>query len=1098
MKSSIEFITASAGSGKTYRLVETVSQAIESGQCRPNAVIATTFTVAAANELRERLATNLYKTGRHDDAILLEAGMIGTVHSLCLDILTRFSLEAGLSPDLTILDDSQSQVLLSRAFDLVLSSDVHLQLYELADRLGQRDDRTSDYLWRKDIPSIVENARSNGIAPEDLPTIADASWKEMQAALPVPTDDDLDKELINAVQTALAALDPTPTANNARKCIHTLKSSLQALENGTSNWKHWESLRASKPAAAQKEALLPVMEIAARWIEHPKLHKDIKSYLRLLFEVAQRLYDTFGQLKREIGAADFTDLEKETLDLLKSSEVVRNILSENTDLLVVDEFQDTSPIQLALFSKLAECANRVVWVGDIKQAIYGFRNADPELITAAVSHAEKSETLDRSWRSAPDLVQFTNELFAPAFANLLKLPPNEVKLTPQRTCHRDAGPALHISEITTNEFTKGSKTKPPKLKALTAAIRPAASADAIKAFLDSGAEVVDKNSVSPDNPEGNLRPVTPKDIAVLVRKNDHAVAIATELRLRCIDVSLSCSGLLKTPESRLAIACLRVLTDPKDNLAVAEIIAFENEHQPEAWITNRIRYLRQSSEETPGGITGNSTEISPDQKRPAWGASGEINSPTVAALIQTRSEQNITSYGPLALFDLCHQIADLPTIISRWGHTQERVEQRLTNLSGLREFIEQYQESSSGSGDPSSLPGLFSWLEDLAEDRKTEALDKCPIDPEIDAIHIGTYHGSKGLEWPVVFAANLDAETRTRLFSLRPHSDNDQLDLANPLANRSLRLWVLPLPRSKTLVKETLEASEIGQAAMNSAISEELRLLYVGLTRARDTMVILHDPAKQADWLDIAAPSGILLQDSETEIQVGECTVPIQTSSFIYEEYAAPPSIASDVQVPTSSDTHTPRLPLRITPSAQQPNCKATINNTIEFGQRLSCHGKVIDRDYGDAMHRLLAAEILNSTHPDRITRATRLLSHWNLGLNFAADQALATCDRYRQWIEDTFAPISQQVEVPFTHSTEEGQQVSGFIDHLLHTEHGPVIIDHKSFQGRKSDWHDKALSYSGQLALYGQIIQSSSTNQQRPQTWIHFISSGSALEVSV
>ena len=76
MKSSIEFITASAGSGKTYRLVETVTQAIESGHCRPNAVIATTFTTAAANELRERLASNLYKKGRHDDAILLEAGMI--------------------------------------------------------------------------------------------------------------------------------------------------------------------------------------------------------------------------------------------------------------------------------------------------------------------------------------------------------------------------------------------------------------------------------------------------------------------------------------------------------------------------------------------------------------------------------------------------------------------------------------------------------------------------------------------------------------------------------------------------------------------------------------------------------------------------------------------------------------------------------------------------------------------------------------------------------------------------------------------------------------------------------------------------------------
>ena len=223
--------------------------------------------------------------------------------------------------------------------------------------------------------------------------------------------------------------------------------------------------------------------------------------------------------------------------------------------------------------------------------------------------------------------------------------------------------------------------------------------------------------------------------------------------------------------------------------------------------------------------------------------------------------------GPVALFDLCINSCDLTRLIAQWGPSQERVEQRLTNISGLREFLEQYQNTSEKSSAPISMPGLFSWLEDLAEDYSSEALDKCPVDPEIDAVHIATYHGSKGLEWPVVFATDLDEEPRTRLFGLRPHTDSDELDLSDPLANRSLRLWVAPLPKSKSLVKEQLESSKKGQQAMQSATSEDLRLLYVGLTRARDTLVLLHDPAKPSAWLNIAGHPEILQQGNDKRTQ---------------------------------------------------------------------------------------------------------------------------------------------------------------------------------------------------------------------------------------
>ena len=150
----------------------------------------------------------------------------------------------------------------------------------------------------------------------------------MRESLPEPTERDLDKELIESIQSALIELDPTPPQNNAKVCLATLSSTLRSLEKGRTSWGEWEKLHKLKPAAAQRNSVLPVQEIAALWGEHPQLRKDLKRYILQLFTVAQDLYQTFKNLKLEAGVADFADLEKETLDLLRNPPVVRNILTK--------------------------------------------------------------------------------------------------------------------------------------------------------------------------------------------------------------------------------------------------------------------------------------------------------------------------------------------------------------------------------------------------------------------------------------------------------------------------------------------------------------------------------------------------------------------------------------------------------------------------------------------------------------------------------------------------------------------------------------------------------------------------------------------------
>ena len=137
---------------------------------------------------------------------------------------------------------------------------------------------------------------------------------------------------------------------------------------------------------------------------------------------------------------DFVDQERRIFDLL-DDEHVRATLADELEVLFVDEFQDTSPIQLALFMKLAVLADRVIWVGDIKQAIYGFRGSDPDLMQSVLDAVEAgggaTDVLEYSWRSRPSLVSYINEIFVPAFANRLER--EQVALSPKRVPREDVG-----------------------------------------------------------------------------------------------------------------------------------------------------------------------------------------------------------------------------------------------------------------------------------------------------------------------------------------------------------------------------------------------------------------------------------------------------------------------------------------------------------------------------------------------------------------------------------------------------------------------------------------------------------------------------------
>ena len=429
LEAKITFISAGAGSGKTHRLTEILHRELTSKAIRPAGVIATTFTRKAAAELRER--TRAHLLGKDDFALANAMGQarIGTVNSVCGQLIDRFAFEAGRATGQQVLEETQASLMLGKAIDMVLNGTTMSELIKLVNRLSLNEE------WKNELKRLVDQIRFNDIPMGLVAGFAASNAKDLLSHFPGPTRQDLTALLKESIREALVQLTAAAsTKKNTSAYLSFLRTVDRALASDSASWSDWVKLSKESPEAGLASIIEPVAETAARFGEHPGLHADIARYLDLMFDLAKRALVAYDDDKREMGVLDFADQEHLLLGLLDHPTVIE-VLTEELDLLMVDEFQDTSPIQLALFLKLARFAKRVYWVGDIKQAIYGFRGSDTELMRAILDELPKlganKEVLKDSWRSRADLVDVVNAVFVTAFKKTLSK--DEIQLQAKRS-----------------------------------------------------------------------------------------------------------------------------------------------------------------------------------------------------------------------------------------------------------------------------------------------------------------------------------------------------------------------------------------------------------------------------------------------------------------------------------------------------------------------------------------------------------------------------------------------------------------------------------------------------------------------------------------
>ena len=352
----------------------------------PAGVIATTFTKLAAGELKERVRGALIEAGQLRVANQMEQSLIGTVNSVCGEILRRFAFEAGMPPDQQVLEEAQGDVLFYQAMEQALADNKPLirQMNATCHRL-QILDRQNQLNWRGEVKSIADAARANNQSPDDIRHLGKASADALLAHFPKATRRDLDVLLRNAIKQAMDGIDTDADGTKVtREYVSLITGIHAALYKGTATWPEWISLSKKMPGKKSSDFAEPIADIAIDYDKHPGLHSDIRFFAEQAFAIAADSLSTYQKLKTQKGLIDFVDQEQRLYQLLDHPSV-KETLREELQLLMVDEFQDTSPIQLALFLKLSQLAAQVIWVGDIKQSIYGFRGSDPTLMAAVVA-----------------------------------------------------------------------------------------------------------------------------------------------------------------------------------------------------------------------------------------------------------------------------------------------------------------------------------------------------------------------------------------------------------------------------------------------------------------------------------------------------------------------------------------------------------------------------------------------------------------------------------------------------------------------------------------------------------------------------------------
>ncbi|WP_077614836.1 helicase-exonuclease AddAB subunit AddA [Caenibacillus caldisaponilyticus] len=876
-------VAAAAGSGKTAVLVERIIRKVTDPHhpVDVDRLLIVTFTNAAAAEMRARIREALERELEKDPAnlrlreqiTLLNKAQITTLHAFCMTVVRRYYYRLDLDPAFRVADETEAALLREEVLEALMedyyASPEHERFYELVDRYS--NDRSDAELMAL-IERIYDFSRSHpwpehwlaqmeaAYQADGVASLDDLVWtSELKRAVAAECRGML-AVLDNAAQIAAQPGGPYPyleTFESDRALVNRLIaacdgpwealydafSALSFTKLKTCRGDDIDEELKNRAKALREEVKKRVNQLREELFARPPqgLLEDLREvapYVSLLARIVKDFGERYRAAKREKALVDFSDLEHDCLAILREegstpaeerpSSVAMQYRAQFEEILV-DEYQDTNFVQEAILQLISRGDN-LFMVGDVKQSIYRFRLAEPGLFQKKYKafssdsperHGGLRIDLSQNFRSRPEILDGTNYVFE----QIMDEEVGEIDYD-ERAALRFGAVGYPEAERPV-EFHLLNRTAAEEPEAeigvdeyQTAELEAHFIAGRIKALIEDGFQVHDRTT-------GRMRPVQYRDIVVLLRSasswapamldvfKQRGIPAYTELStgyFEAVEVSIMMSLLRTIDNPYQDIPLAAVLRSPLVGLSGAELARIRMAERTGPYYEAVRSYIERFDDECAAKLSAFCERLEAWRNRARRGALSDL-------IWQIYRETGYYDY-----------VAGLVG-----------GEQRQANLKALYDRARQYEKTS--------FRGLFRFLRfiERLQDRGGDLGEARALSEQEDVVRVMTIHKSKGLEFPVVFVPGLNKK-----FNLQDTS-------GKTLLHKTLGLGTKNVDPVQRIATPTLALSAVKRKITDETLAEEMRILYVALTRAREKLILV-GTVKDAEnavqkWRDAAQSS---------------------------------------------------------------------------------------------------------------------------------------------------------------------------------------------------------------------------------------------------
>ena len=1050
---NVTYINAGAGSGKTYTLTSKLAEKLSdhSAGLNPSQVILTTFTELAAAEFREKARQQILSKGCADVAAQMDSAVIGTVHSVALSFIKKFWYLLEYGADVQTISERDANFYMSQSLARIVADKdnrEHLQnfrrfrdCFDIKDSYGH-----PDYLfWHSYLNAVVEKMEYYNV--DD---VEESVTRSLHTARTIYNGAELTDKTIARLREYLACYVDFISGESSKKA-----DAQKALLDDLLNFRDIAEFAAlyevrKDPVSPKKlEKNCPwygdFVSLMDSLIVSSSYLAVIEPFVKSVFTLAKAWRDDFVQYKQRNHIVSYNDMERDFLRLLTEQEEVQDYVRSNFRLVMVDEFQDCNPIQLKIFNRLSEliapAGGHSYWVGDPKQAIYGFRGADTELVNSvsrefrfyndAEIHPEEGEhnlgtgRLTKSWRSRKTLVELVNGVFMAPF--------------------KEDG----INELCIGlepQFKSDDLTVPPVQHWLcdgNKGGRADVLASKVKDLIASGILV---HSGRRDEPAA---PIAPRDIAVLCRKNDNCSTVVKALRKYGIPVSEAEDSIMQRIEVQLVVNILQFFQEPGNKAVIANLMRLLWGKSTADILADRISYIND-----------------PEREADCWMLSAD----EVVELLAMKEDIRHLSIPEMVRAVIYR--SDIPALVERWGDGHLRRQ----NLATLQCLAQEYDRMCLQMGMGTSVSGFIYYLNSNEPDKAK--------DNRSNTVKVLTYHGSKGLEWPVVIMTDLDenplddnALTKKQFMSVR-EVVKDDVASRSPF-ERGYYLHLFPFVLSSytsnpvSPLLDGIKQTEQFEKLHTRVAGEERRLLYVGMTRAKDCLCTLCSKDK-LDWLINAGVNpegdnvwGVGEYEAVSIDAVVDCAVDEAVAEYSIVDKPAERTVADAKYLSPSKleafDGYA---------SHKLWKWRDACFETKGWG--IYGYAKV-----GSCIHDIFAV-YRSGADVENASRARSVIEGYGLEAVLNVEDILQSATWLYQQLQEYFPQLPGDdvyTEYPFEMRLENGQHLRGEMDLLWYYRDVSgmrhcVLIDYKTFPG--VDFNEHTKGYYPQMSAYAKALRQS------------------------